>query len=323
MAKNKSGRSLLWYIASILWNFSEGRLRALWRVLITTLGTLILMFMIGMPFFTVGGGETESYIEKIVLYLAAIIAILLTTRFIDKRRFSDTGIYFKRDWWIDLGFGLLVGAVLMTLVFLVELAAGWITVNEIFYNGNSDEPFLVALLLPLLLMLFVGVAEELFFRGYLLLNLAEGFNLRMIDPRWALIFAWLLSSALFGIAHMVNPNSTIVSSVYIILAGIWVGFGYVLTGSLAIPIGIHISWNFFQGYIFGFPVSGGRDFTATAIVIEQGGPELWTGGAFGPEAGLIGLLALVLGVLMVAIWVQKRYKRLALYTAIAEPPTTS
>lgn len=70
-------------------------------------------------------------------------------------------------------------------------------------------------------------------------------------------------------------------------------------------------------------MSGGRDFTAAVIVIEQGDPELWTGGAFGPEAGLIGLLALMLGVLTVVIWVQKQYKGLALNTAIAEPPTTS
>lgn len=66
---------------------------------------------------------------------------------------------------------------------------------------------------------------------------------------------------------------------------------------------------------------GGRDFATSAIVLEQGGPELWTGGAFGPEAGLIGLLALTLGVLMVVIWVRKHYDRLALYTPIAEPPS--
>jgi membrane protease YdiL (CAAX protease family) len=209
----------------------------------------------------------------------------------------------------------------MTIIFIVELAAGWISINEILYNGNSDQPLLVGLLPPLLLMLIVGVAEELFFRGYLLLNLAEGFNLRMISPRWAVIIAWLLTSALFGFAHIINPNATVISSVYITLAGIWLGLGYILTGSLAIPIGIHITWNFFQGYVFGFPVSGGRDFTTTAIVIEQGGPQLWTGGAFGPEAGLIGLATLLLGVLVVIAWVRYRYGGITLYTAIAEPPS--
>jgi membrane protease YdiL (CAAX protease family) len=321
MAKNKSGISKLRGVASIFWNFRGGRLRALWRVLITLLVTILLMFLFGMPFFALGGGSPDLYIEKIVLYLAVIVAIMFTTRIIDKRRFSETGIYLKRSWWVDLGFGLLLGVVLMTIIFIVELAAGWISIKEILYNGNSDQPLLVGLLPPLLLMLIVGVAEELFFRGYLLLNLAEGFNLHMISPRWAVIIAWLLTSALFGFAHIINPNATVISSVYITLAGIWLGLGYILTGSLAIPIGIHITWNFFQGYVFGFPVSGGRDFTTTAIVIEQGGPQLWTGGAFGPEAGLIGLATILLGVLVVIAWVRYRYGGITLYTAIAEPPS--
>jgi len=93
-----------------------------------------------------------------------------------------------------------------------------------------------------------------------------------------------------------------------------------LTGSLAIPIGIHITWNFFQGYVFGFPVSGGRDFSTTFIAIQQGGPTVWAGGDFGPEGGLIGLLAMMLGILLVIAWVRFRYRRLRLFTAIAESP---
>jgi membrane protease YdiL (CAAX protease family) len=321
MVKNKSEKSFVRKVASIFWNFNERRLRASWRVLGTLLCTVILTFIFGMPFYAAGGEGPAPYIEKIVLYVAAVVSVVLATRFLDKRRFSDTGIYMKRDWWIDLGFGLLLGAALMTFIFLVEFAAGWITINETFYSANSSQPFLLVMLLPLLLMLLVGIAEELMFRGYLLPNLAEGFNLRMIGPKWALILAWVLTSALFGFAHMTNPNATLGSSVYITLIAMWLGLGYVLTGSLAIPIGIHITWNLFQGYVFGFPVSGGRDFPATFVLIEQGGPEVWTGGAFGPEAGLLGLSAFVLGVLLVVAWVRIRYGNLALFTAIAEPPS--
>jgi membrane protease YdiL (CAAX protease family) len=218
---------------------------------------------------------TASIIEKYALYIAALVSILLATRFLDKRQFSDTGIFLKKNWWVDLGFGLLLGASLMAFIFLVEYAAGWITINETLYRDNPSQPFQVAFIQPVLLAVLVGIAEELMFRGYLLLNLAEGFNLRRIGPRWALVSAWLLTSAVFGIAHLITPNATIISSIYITLIAIWLGLGYVLTGSLAIPIGIHITWNLFQGYVFGFPVSGGRDFSTTFILIEQGGPELW------------------------------------------------
>ncbi len=62
-----------------------------------------------------------------------------------------------------------------------------------------------------------------------------------------------------------------------------------LTGELAFPIGLHIAWNFFQGNVFGFPVSGTTS-TTSLIAIEQGGPEIWTGGVFGPEAASWGSL---------------------------------
>ena len=166
----------------------------------------------------------------------------------------------------------------------------------------------------------MGIAEELAFRGYLLLNLAEGFNSRFISSRGALIISWLFTSAIFGIAHIIRPNADILAVVNITLGGIWLGLGYVLTGSLSISIGIHIAWNFFLGNFFGFPVSGTNFFPETFIVIEQSGPETWTGGAFGLEGSLMGLFAIVLGIVLVAAWIRIRYGKIILFSAIADPP---
>ena len=97
-------------------------------------------------------------------------------------------------------------------------------------------------------------------------------------------------------------------------------FGYILTGELAIPIGIHITWNFFMGNIYGFPVSGIDVSGVTLIAIQQNGPQVWTGGTFGPEAGLIGLVAMLLGGLLIALWVRGRYGRLELNEKLADFP---
>lgn len=316
-------KTVIWHLANLFWNFDEHRLRALWRLAAALTLTAILTFVLGAPFFIISGAISSPALEKTLLYIAALLAIWLATRFIDRRPFSDTGIYLNKDWWIDLVFGLLLGALLMTIVFLVELAAGWITVTEPYFNVGTDQPFILSILLPLFLLILVGFVEELAFRGYLLLNTAEGFNGRFFSPRAALILAWLLSSAIFGILHAFLPNATITSTANIILAGLWLGLGYVLTGSLAIPIGIHITWNFFQGYVFGFPVSGGRDFSATFVAINQGGPNLWAGGDFGPEGGLIGVMAMLLGILLVIAWVYKRYGKIKLFTPIANSPIKS
>jgi uncharacterized protein len=98
------------------------------------------------------------------------------------------------------------------------------------------------------------------------------------------------------------------------------GVGYVLTGQLAIPIGVHISWNFFQGNVFGFPVSGLDGLGAKFLATETSGPELWTGGVFGPEAGLLLPFAIALGSLMTFSWVRFRHARADILASIAEAP---
>ncbi len=87
------------------------------------------------------------------------------------------------------------------------------------------------------------------------------------------MLAWFASSIALGVLHVFNPNASLISTLYLVLAGLFLGLGLVMTGSLAIPIGLHITWNFFQGNVFGFPVSGNDYPGATIFSIEQGGPD--------------------------------------------------
>jgi uncharacterized protein len=87
------------------------------------------------------------------------------------------------------------------------------------------------------------------------------------------------------------------------------GLAYVLTGELAIPIGIHITWNLFEGTVYGFAVSGSAP-EASLIHLEQGGPKLWTGGPFGPEAGLLCTISCTIALALVALWVRARHGQL-------------
>jgi hypothetical protein len=77
-------------------------------------------------------------------------------------------------------------------------------------------------------------------------------------------------------------------------------------------------WNFFEGSMFGFPVSG-FDPDTTFIAIRQSGPRLWTGGAFGPEAGLVGTGARLVGILLIIGWVRLRYGKVSLQEKLATP----
>ena len=253
--------------------------------------------------------------------LGVLLSVWLAGRFLDRRPFADFGFHLSGGWWLDLFFGMVLGALLMTLIFLVELGLGWITVTGAFRTFVPGTPFALAILFPTMLFLYVGLSEELLFRGYQLRNAAEGLNLPAVGPRKAVILAWILSSAFFGFLHANNPNATLLSTANIALAGLMLGLGYVLTGELAIPIGLHTTWNFFQGNVFGFPaVSGLEPVGATFLSTDGGGPGLWTGGSFGPEAGLLAPAAMILGSLLIALWVRLRSGKVAIHTPIAEGP---
>jgi uncharacterized protein len=318
-----------------------GRPRALWRLLIQywayrvvvplLLNLLAVAWLLVRSGREIGAsGELDASILSgslalaLIGSIAALIGVLLSVwlagRFLDRRPFADFGFHLSGGWWLDLFFGMALGALLMTVIFLVELSFGWITVTGTFQTLVPGTPFALTMLIPTTLFLCIGVYEELLFRGYQLRNAAEGLNLPVLGPRNAVILAWVLSSAFFGYLHANNPNATLSSTFNVALAGVMLGLGYVLTGELAIPIGLHITWNFFQGSVFGFPVSGLGPVGATFLSTDQGGPELWTGGPFGPEAGLLGPAAMILGGLLIALWVGLRNGKLAIHTPIAEGP---
>ena len=192
----------------------------------------------------------------------------------------------------------------MVLFFLVELAFGWIEVTDYVTTATGEGSAMGVIVASLIGYICVGIYEEMLSRGYHLRNLAEGLNFKAIGPRAALWLAYLISSSIFGILHATNPNASLVSTVNIILAGFFLGLGFVLTGELAIPIGLHITWNFFQGNVFGFPVSGNAT-SGTFIQTLQLGPDWMTGGAFGPEAGVIGILAIIVGSLLTILYVKQ------------------
>ena len=315
-------------------NDREGRPRAFWRLLsqytLNTVGTAFLgsLTLAAFAFFggatlggeTIGAPDTAPALTAAIAVaslVAALVSVWLAGRFFDHRPFSEFGLRLNREWWMELGFGLLLGALLMTGIFLVELEAGWVRVTGAFETTNGG-PFFPTVLTPVLYFLCVGVYEELISRGYQLTNLAEGLNFPSLGPAGAVILAWVVSSSLFGVLHLSNPNATPISSVGITFAGLLLGIGYVLTGRLAIPIGLHITWNLFQGNVFDFPVSGVEPMGVTFLSIEQGGPNLFTGGVFGPEAGLLGIAASLAGSLLILLWVRARSGKANIHTTIYE-----
>jgi membrane protease YdiL (CAAX protease family) len=304
------------------WNSDERRLRALWRLLGFGMTAALLgwgALATGLParLRDLGASATGA-----VLVLAIdLLSLWLTARLFERRPLTDSGLGLDASFLRELGLGLGLGAVLMSSVFAVEKALGWVSVSTLFRQADPVVPFPLAFLTPLVVFVSVGIYEEAVFRGLLMRTLAEGLSSRRVPPRTALVLAALLSSAAFALAHARNPNATVVSTLNIAVVGMVLCLPYLITARLALSIGLHISWNLFQGNVYGFPVSGTTRLPTTVIAVVQRGPDVWTGGAFGPEGGLLGLLAVAVGAVAIVLVLRPREGFARIQEALAAPPS--
>ena len=185
-----------------------------------------------------------------------------------------------------LGFG--VGILFFILVTGCIALLGGYRVGSVNWDWN-------ALVRSLFMFLVVGVGEEVLFRGIVF---------RMIDDRWGTAVGLIASALIFGFVHISNNNATVWSSLAIAVeAGLLLGAAYKWSGTLWFPIGIHWSWNYFQGPVFGFAVSGNGTQSLITPVIQ--GSDWLTGGSFGAEAS-IPAFVLGLALAIVFLWIPRR-----------------
>jgi len=286
-------------LARIFLSPDEPRLRAGWRLLIQTVLYLVLQvlfFLILIIFSSPIGLSAQSIPLQILNFLATTISVFAARRWLDKRSIESLGLELHSRTWLDILAGIAISLVQMGFIYVAMLGPGWLTFEGFAWEFDPLGVVIRNVLFFFVIFIFVGWNEELLSRGYHLQTLASGLNL---------VWAVIISSAVFGLLHLANPNATWVSAVGIFFAGVFLAYGYIRTKQLWLPIGLHIGWNFFEGVGFGFPVSG-LDDIYKLLRIQVQGPEIWTGGAFGPEAGLIVLPALLLGVLLIYLYTMRR-----------------
>lgn len=275
----------------------EPRLRAGWRLLAQGLLTIAFTFVLAIPMMILISVFPESQELSLVLLggIPIVLAVLAARKWIDRRSIGSLGLKRSKQALRDVlaGFGIALAQI--ALIFGIQLGFGWARVSGFAWQEQAPLAVLGGLTLGLATHLAVGFYEELLSRGYQLQNLEEGTN-----TFWAVT----ITSVAFGAAHLLNPNASLVSMIGISLAGFYLALGYLRTRQLWLPIGMHFGWNFFLGPVFGFPVSG-LDFFHL-IRVEVTGPELATGGAFGPEAGLVVIPGLALGALLVLLYTRGR-----------------
>ena len=244
-------------------------------------------------FFSPGNGVAgvQEFFYHYILYyeLFSFVIILLLFIFwvkvIEKNPLSSLG-FVKRKWLKYLGWGILLSLLQMGVIALVYQVGG---IGTFELNELSLEPILFILgLFPFWLL--QGGTEEVATRGWLLTRIAARTNLPL---------AIAISSSLFGFLHLGNSGVTFLSVVNIVLDGVLAGLLLIYTDSIWLVVAQHGTWNYVQGNLLGFQVSGtGADASIFSFTMGSG-PDWLTGGAFGAEGSIITTLVLLLSLVIV------------------------
>ena len=244
-------------------------------------------------FFSPGNGVAsiqEFFFHYILYYeLFSFVFILLLFIFwvkvIEKNSLSSLG-FVKKNWLKYLGWGILLSLLQMGVIALVYQVGG---IGTFELNELSLEPILFILgLFPFWLL--QGGTEEVATRGWLLTRIAARTNLPL---------AIAISSSLFGILHLGNAGVTVLSVLNIVLDGVLAGLLFIYTDSIWLVVAQHGTWNYVQGNLLGFQVSGtGADASIFTFTMGSG-PDWLTGGEFGAEGSIITTLVLLVSVVIV------------------------
>lgn len=221
------------------------------------------------------GSMLRDILQETVMLVSVFVAafIVLGAR---KIPFNRIGLSLRGK---DLLFGMLFAVALYAVGFGASLLTGAVEVAGIQFH-------LPSLLMSFLFFVLVAVMEEVAMRGFVLGRLLDGGMNKFV--------ALVVSSVLFSLMHLFNPNFAFVPFLNIVLAGLLLGASYIYTRNLSFPIALHLFWNWLQGPILGFEVSG-TQFSEGVLMLHLPEANLLNGGAFGFEGSIICSVLLIAG----------------------------
>lgn len=186
--------------------------------------------------------------------------------------------------------GILIGFVLQSLIILI-----------MYFNGNYNvvniNP-ISFILIPFAIMFTVAIIEEILVRSIIF---------RIMEEKLGSYVSLTISSLIFGILHLANPHTTLLSSLCITAAGFLLGSAFIYSRNLWFPIALHFAWNFTQSGIYG-AITSGNEQTGNLLEAKIQGSEIMTGGEFGPEGSIQATLICIIATTILLYFCHKQNK---------------
>jgi len=229
-----------------------------------------------------GDAQVAIWKQALIVVVASVMCQVLR-----RRPLAEVFGRFDGRWIAQLALGLALGALLM----LTPAALLWV-LGAVHWSAGAGS---AALLQSLALFAAVAVTEEVLFRGFLFQRLIDGLGVWIAQLLMAGLFLLTHSDA---IAHAGDIG--VLAAINIFIASFMFGAAYLRTRSLALPIGLHLAADFVQGGVLGFGVSGNDD--PSLLHAQLGGPDWLTGGVFGLEASVPGLVVVLILTALLMFW---------------------
>lgn len=263
----------------------SGRLRNGWWILV-----FVALFILSRGLYTPVSHALQAVgVSKDGLSPLPFLFVLLVTwacTWLRRQPLASVGLHLDRRWFGELLLGSALGMASMAVIAVLIWVAGG--VSFVLDPARS----VMTLAFGLYVFLFVALFEEGLFRGFLFQRLIDGIGAPVAIAATALLFA---------LGHGDNPGMQGATRAWatgdLALGAIVFGLAYLRTGSLALPVGLHLGWNWMQGHVLGFGVSGIAQ-NGWLHPVFQGRPEWLSGGVFGPESSVC---AVIVDLIVIAI----------------------
>ena len=235
--------------------------------------------------------QTQQIILSSIGLIPLALIIFTFRRFLDRRTLMSMGFSIKNR-FKDISAGFLIALFLFVGGSLILILLNSIGITFIRFDLGS-------FLMSLLLFVVVALNEEILMRGYILNNLMDSMN-----KYWAL----LISAMIFSVLHGLNPNISFLAIINLMLAGIILGSSYIFTRNLWLPISLHLFWNFFQGPVLGYSVSGMKIDSIFKVTLF--GNTFVNGGQFGFEGSIVCTILLIPAIILIMGYYMKYSNKL-------------
>lgn len=252
--------------------------------------SMLVYIVLGFP--DAGSFTLNQYVViQFATLLAAVLPACFILKYFDNRPLSDLGLSVKGR-GKDFLYGLLAAIFLYGVGFGLSLALGEVKVVGIHLNATD-------LAVGFVFYILVAFTEEIMVRGYIL-----G---RLLRTRLNKFLSLGISSVIFSLMHFFNPNVAFLPMLNLVLAGCLLGVTFLYTRNLWFPISLHLFWNWLQGPILGYKVSG-TSLSSSLLELQLPENNILNGGTFGFEGSII-CTALMVFMIGAIVWYFERKKR--------------